>query len=215
PDLQIALSWRELEAPNAEWAEQYGGHFDKAISFLETSNAEAEAERQAKEAARLRELAQAQELAESRKQRLIQQPRAAKRLRHLTAGLAVVAMIAGLACVAALIANQKANTLAEIARQNENQANQNAQQAEQSRKDTEKALEIVEAEKAKALAAEGLARAEEEKGRRLLYTTDMRLAPFVWKDARCTAEQLRVLLAKHIPDDKPAGDKDVLAAALK
>jgi WD40 repeat protein len=215
PDLQIALSWREQEAPNAEWAEQYGGHFDKAISFLETSNAEAEAEQQAKEVARQRELAQAQELAESRKQRLIQQQRAAKRLRKLIAGLAVVAMIAGLACVAALIANQKANTLAEIARQNENQANQNAQQAEQSRKDTEKALEIVEAEKAKALAAEGLARAEEEKGRRLLYTTDMRLAPFVWKDDRSTAEQLRVLLAKHIPDNKPAGDKDVLAAALK
>ena len=51
--------------------------------------------------------------------------------------------------------------MADIARQNEDQANQNAQQAEQSRKDTEKALEIVESEKAKALAAEGLARAEE------------------------------------------------------
>src|SRR5207253_5687374 len=38
PDLQIALSWREREAPNAEWAEQYGGHFEKAIGFLEASN---------------------------------------------------------------------------------------------------------------------------------------------------------------------------------
>src|SRR5205807_3626619 len=122
PDLQIALSWREREAPNAEWAQQYGGNFQTAIAFLEASNAQVEAERQAKEAARQRELAQAQELAESRKQRLIQQQRAAKRLRKLIAGLAVVAGIAGVACVAALIANQKAKTLADIARQNEDQA---------------------------------------------------------------------------------------------
>ena len=45
PDLQIALSWREQEAPNAAWAEQYGGDFESAIGFLETSNAETEAER--------------------------------------------------------------------------------------------------------------------------------------------------------------------------
>ena len=51
--------------------------------------------------------------------------------------------------------------------------------AEKSQKDTEKALTIAESEKAKALAAEGLARAEEEAGRKLLYTTDMQLAPFV------------------------------------
>src|SRR5262249_15843391 len=37
--------------------------------------------------------------------------------------------------------------------------------------------------------------------RKVLYTTDMRLAPFVWRDDRTTAEQLRVLLAKHIPEE--------------
>ena len=45
------------------------------------------------------------------------------------------------------------------------------------------------------------ARAAEEEGRKLLYTTDMQLAPFVWSDDRTTAEQLRILLAKHIPDE--------------
>ena len=75
PDLQIALSWREQEAPNAEWAEQYGGHFETAIGFLETSNAEAEAERQAREAARQRELEQARQLAEAQQLRLEQQQR--------------------------------------------------------------------------------------------------------------------------------------------
>src|SRR5262245_52039109 len=36
----------------------------------------------------------------------------------------------------------------------------------------------------------------------------MRLAPFVWKDDRSTAEQLRVLLAKHIPAPHAAGAGD-------
>ncbi len=54
--------------------------------------------------------------------------------------------------------------------------------------------------RAEAEAAGALARAEEEAGRKLLYTTDMQLAPFVWKDDRSTAGQLRTLLAKHIPD---------------
>src|SRR5262249_7630683 len=75
PDLQIALSWREQEVPNADWAGQYGGHFETAIGFLDTSNAEAEAERQAKEAARQHELEQAQQLAEAQQLRLEQQKR--------------------------------------------------------------------------------------------------------------------------------------------
>src|SRR5262249_18640412 len=134
--------------------------------------------------------------------RLEQQKRSARKLRRVIAGLAVVAVIAGLACVAALIANQKANRLAEIAQQNEEQANQHAQHAGRSRLDTGKTPQGVEGEKAQAVAAEGLARGEEEKGRKLLYTTDLRLAPFVWKDDRSTAEQLRVLLAKHVPEGK-------------
>jgi WD40 repeat protein/tetratricopeptide (TPR) repeat protein len=209
PDLQIALSWREQEAPNAEWAEQYGGHFETAVSFLESSAAEAEAERQAKEAARQRELEQAQELAESRKQRLLQQQRAAKRLRKLIAGLAVVAVIAGLACVAALVSRSEASRLAAVAEQEADNARQNEEKAKQSQQETKKALATVESQKAevegslsKAEAAERLARAAEEEGRKLLYTTDMRLAPFVWRDDRSTSEQLRVLLAKHIPDNK-------------
>ena len=47
-----------------------------------------------------------------------------------------------------------------------------------------------------------MARSAEEAGRKLLYTTDMQLAPFVWRDDRTTAEQLRVLLAKHIPSER-------------
>lgn len=146
PDLQIALSWREQKQPNAEWAEQYGGDFEKAIAFLEASNAEAQAERQAKEAARQRELEQARQLAEAQNLRLEQQQRAARRLRRLIAGLAVVAMIAGLACVAALIANQRANELADEARAS-------ATRAEQSRNETVAALRVVEAARGDAVTA--------------------------------------------------------------
>jgi WD40 repeat protein len=37
------------------------------------------------------------------------------------------------------------------------------------------------------------------------------LAPLVWKDDRSTAEQLRVLLAKHIPDSQAPGKKNPTA----
>ena len=59
---------------------------------------------------------------------------------------------------------------------NEGKAKHNAQ-AEESRKDTEKALKIVESEKTRALTAEGLARIEEEAGRKLQYTTDIANLP--------------------------------------
>ena len=38
----------------------------------------------------------------------------------------------------------------------------------------------------------------------------MQLAPFVWRDDRSTAEQLRVLLAKHIPDRQAATERSDL-----
>ncbi len=69
------------------------------------------------------------------------------------------------------------------------------------------------AERAKAVLAKKAAensfaetREAEEQGRKLLYTTDMQLAPFVWHDDRNTAEQLHVLLARHVPD-KRTGDE--------
>ena len=79
----------------------------------------------------------------------------------------------------------------------------------------ELAKKTAESSFAEAREAEQVARAAEETGRKLLYTTDMRLAPFLWRDDRTTAEQLRVLLAKHIPDREAAGNKDGVAAALK
>jgi eukaryotic-like serine/threonine-protein kinase len=79
--------------------------------------------------------------------------------------------------------------------------------AEQSQKETANALAFVESQKAeversltKAEKAEQVARAAEEADRKLLYVTDMRLAPFLWRDDPTTAEQLRALLAKHIPE---------------
>ena len=222
PDLQIALSWREKELPNAEWAEQYGGDLETAIGFLEASNSEVQAELHAREASRQRELEQARRLAEAQQLRLDQQQRAARGLRMMIAGLAAVALIAALACVAALVANRRANTLAENARQNEEKANQNANQAERSEKRAANALAVVASQKAevegslsKAEAAERSARAAEEAGRKLLYTTDMRLAPFVWSDDRTTAEQLRTLLAKHVPEIKTGDLNHGTPAVLK
>jgi WD40 repeat protein/tetratricopeptide (TPR) repeat protein len=215
PELGIALAWSETSRPNEAWAARYHPGFVGAMSFLEVSRQAGIADEEAQESARARELLQVQQLAEAQRLRLEQQQRAARRLRVMIAGLAAVAVIAALACAAALLANRRANLLAENARQN-------AKRAQESQHETAKALAKVASQKtqvegslSKAEAAERLARTEEEKGRKLLYTTDMRLAPFLWSDDRTTAQKLRELLAKHIPDRAAAVNTDQGAASEK
>jgi WD40 repeat protein len=211
PELGIALAWQESQQPNAAWAERYRPGFDAALDFLAASQQASVAEEQAREAARQHELDQARQLAEAQRLRLEQQRRSARKLRRVIAGLAAVAVIAVLACVAALLARNEASRLAGVAEQEADHARQNEEKARQSQQETATALDVVAAQKtaveeslSKAEAAERLARRAEADGRKLLYTTDMQLAPFVWRDDRSTAEQLRVLLAKHVPDSKAA-----------
>src|SRR5205807_9271677 len=85
----------------------------------------------------------------------------------------------------------RADALRQGAETARDQARKNAKRAELSRQETANALTVVEAQKAKAEAAERSARAAEEEGRKLLYTTDMQLVPFIWKDPMATAAQLR------------------------
>ena len=82
------------------------------IESVETKLRQAEVDR-ASQAAR----------AESESRRVEQQLRSASKLRKMLSGLAVVALVAGFACVAALLANQRANDLARVARLNEKEAN--------------------------------------------------------------------------------------------
>lgn len=144
PDLQIAAGWRDQQAPNAEWPEQYGGNLSAAIAFLETSQAHAQAERQAKEAAQRRELDQARQLAEAQQLRLEQQQRAAARLRVMIAGLGVVAAIAiGASLVAARfwrsasLARGKAESSEQLARKNEAKAQRQAVRANRQKRRAE------------------------------------------------------------------------------
>lgn len=209
PELGIALAWRETKRPNAAWAERYRPGFDTAIHFLEVSQQASVAEEQSREASRKRELEQAQQLAEAQQFQMEQQQRAASRLKKLVAGAAVVAMIAGLACIAALMARHESSKLAQIAAAEAENARLNAEEAKKNESRAEAALAQVESQKSdvesslsKAKKAEEIAVAAEEEGRKLLYTTDMRLAPFLWRDDRTTTEQLRTLLAKHIPAER-------------
>jgi WD40 repeat protein/tetratricopeptide (TPR) repeat protein len=129
PELGIALAWGEARRPNAAWAERYRSGFAAAMDFLEASRAASAAEEQAREVARRRELEQAQQLAEAQQLRLEQQQRSARKLRWMIAGLAVVALVAGLACVAALVANKRANDAQQQAVLERDKANDAQQQA--------------------------------------------------------------------------------------
>lgn len=116
PALQIALDWRAQQKPNAAWANRYHFEFDTAIAFLDASRAhrdaaiaEQERERQEKIERDRRELKQAQMFAE-------QQRRAARRLRWLSAGMAVMFLLAVVITVLALRERSKAEASAEDAR---------------------------------------------------------------------------------------------------
>lgn len=214
PDLQIALSWREHQQPNAEWAQQYGGDFTTAIEFLERSGAEAAAEEQAREAARQRELQQAQQLAQARQERLEQQQRAARKLRMSMIGVAAVAVLAAAACVIAIFAHNEAKRLAEVAGAEADRARESAAEAEQARLETATALEEVEQKRAEVSAEkdraernleqaqinQAKAEAADRRSRQLLYATDMQLASMVWLDDKSTADKLREQLAAHRVD---------------
>jgi WD40 repeat protein/tRNA A-37 threonylcarbamoyl transferase component Bud32/energy-coupling factor transporter ATP-binding protein EcfA2 len=78
-----------------EWAETHSADLSELEgAFVEASRAAAGAIEQEKEAARQRELAQAQALAEAERKRAEVQTRTGRRLRWLTAGLAVVFLLA-------------------------------------------------------------------------------------------------------------------------
>ena len=143
---------------------------------------------------RLAQLAEAQQL------RLEHQQRSARKLRKMIGGLAVVAVIAGVACVVAMIANRRANGSrttrgrARSGRSNPGWRRRTPSAVVESQKTA------VEGSLSKAEAAEAARAAARRPAASCGYTTDMRLAPFVWSDDRTTAEQLRALLAKHVPE---------------
>ena len=87
PDLQIARSWREVSGPNAAWADQYGGGFDEAMAFLDTSREAAERAETQREAARQHELERAGSSPAA-------QARVARLFKRFAAGLAVALCLA-------------------------------------------------------------------------------------------------------------------------
>ena len=132
PDLGIALGWRETAHPTAAWAEQHGGGLDRALEFLDRSRDQARAEQLAWEEAMHREVEQATALAEAERRRAEDRQRAAKRLKALAAGVAVVAVLALAAMGFAVNARRQAVESAKLAKEKEALATQAAGDAERS-----------------------------------------------------------------------------------
>ncbi len=66
--------------------------------------------------------------------------------------------------------------------------------------DAVKALAVVESQKEQVEDSLRKAEIAEERSRKLLYATDMQLAPFVWENENATGAQLRKLLDAHDPE---------------
>ncbi|NIP95074.1 MAG: hypothetical protein GWO24_17155, partial [Akkermansiaceae bacterium] len=107
PDLPIAQAWREENAPNAAWADLYGGEFETAMEFLDESREAARRKEREREAARQRELEQARALAES-------QARSARIFKRFAAVVAVGFVVAvGLTIWALRLRNEASDAKAQ------------------------------------------------------------------------------------------------------
>jgi hypothetical protein len=140
PDLQSALDWKEREKPTEEWAELYGGHFDRSMAFLSDSQIHRDKEVQDVEDRRRRELQQAQDLAAERQHRIDEQAHAAVQLRRWLGALAVVAV--GLLLVGILAVRE--SIMARNALKDKNSALQSAQVAEKTSKEQSIAASVAD-----------------------------------------------------------------------
>ena len=96
PDLEGTLKWKNDQNPNKAWADQYGGNFDLAMKFLETSKHESEREIRETEEMRQRELIEQRRRAEEQQQRAEAEAKDARRMRRISAFLGLT-IILGLA----------------------------------------------------------------------------------------------------------------------
>lgn len=182
---------------------------------------QADAERQRADAEGRRAEAE-QQRAETERLRLDQQRQSTRKLRKAMAGLAGVAIVAGMGFVAAVIANMRANDMATVAKNNEATALVSARTAERERTTALQAQEaaaqaLVQVEAQKKEAETSLKRAEEAEkeaidhrrradleadvARHNLYFAQMHLAHQAWREHR-GIHHMRSLLGNWVPDEK-------------
>ncbi len=166
PELGIALSWRDDAHANAVWADQYGGHFDQAMAFLDRSRDDAEREEKEREAARQRELERAQQFAEA-------QAKVARLFKRFAGSLAV-----GLCLAIALTI--WAFTLRREAQRQEAAAQQQRQ--------------LAQAKEKEATASEARASSAKATADRIAYSSQMLLAQSHWDSGNI--KQLHAVLAE-------------------
>jgi len=149
------------------------------IESVEKRLREAEVER-AEQAARAdAQAAQAiaeRQRAESESRRVEQQQRSTNKLRKMLSGLAVVTLVAAVACVTALIYYNEANMLAKIASKKEEDANFFASEAATKARLASDNEARAEAEAAAARRAEEVAKAQLTRSEWLLYSSRLMLA---------------------------------------
>ncbi|HAB12738.1 MAG TPA: hypothetical protein DCE47_13715, partial [Planctomycetaceae bacterium] len=130
PDLQIALAWMNEAQPTAAWGERYRPGFHLALEFLQASDAAGRADEIAAEEQRQRELEQARALADAEHQRAELQQKSVSRLRLLSGGVAIVALLAVFASVFAFQARTRALVARQQAAEERTRAVEKAEEAE-------------------------------------------------------------------------------------
>ena len=161
PALQIAIDWQQERRPNAVWARRYQPEFDTAIAYLEASRRQRDAQLAEKERQRQEQVERDRRELEQAQLYAAQQRRAARRLRWLAAGMAVMFLLAMIAVGVAFKLRSDAVTERDRARRAETNAEAQSRIARDEKQRALDEFERAEGEKKKAQGE--FQRAEDEK----------------------------------------------------
>jgi hypothetical protein len=191
PALQIGLDWRNKEHPNAAWAGRYHPGFAEAMTFLDDSKTAHQADLAAKQKQREDQLARERRELEMARDFADKQARAAGRMRWLTAGMAVMFVLAMVTAGFAVYARGLAVEAKQSAIEAKKGVEVEKEKVAQALKDTEgRRKEAALALQSKVEADEARDAAELEKNRQLKKALDAE--EFAKKEAaRANAEKVK------------------------
>jgi WD40 repeat protein/predicted chitinase len=206
PELHVNVRWREDNKPTRAWADRYHPGFEKAIAYLDESQANRDAEIAAKEREQREKyeenLRHAEAIAAEQRRRLKLQ-----RWGMALLSLLLIAMF-GVTVFALALRSRVANALKEVEVERDNAKRAEAK-AEQQRQIAVNALQSVKQERDKAQKAEGIAATERDTAQRERKRAEEQTA--IAQKAKNEAEHQKGIAEENLVRANSAAAKALLA----
>jgi hypothetical protein len=144
PELRLALDWGDKERPTPAWADQYGGGFEPAMTFLTESETVRQTEVREKEEHQRREVEHEQSMALAKEQQLRTELKlkSARRLGWLAMALGVMFLATLLESFYAVRQSSEARKQAVLAEEQRQEASRQAALAQQQTEEAERQRDL-------------------------------------------------------------------------